>query len=517
MDVALVTVARRSVSCPFGNLDGLSQEISALQQLDIHSTAEYIFRDYFCELAPATINMGKKAAKEREPSPSSSSSSESSADQAPSVTSTEPTKKRKRAAVPEGEELEIDVTAPEPLSKKELRKAKKSKTTPATTTPTVAGASSNGATEALSDNTGEPKEDYNPNKRSLHGIWIGNLPFSCDKAALRTFLLEQGGIIEPEITRVHMPAPPNTDAKRMLKPQNKGFAYVDFTTRDVVERAIALSEKLILGRRCLIKDARSFEGRPEKKAEPADGAAAVAGAPVSKTMGFLAENQKPPSKRVFVGNLGFDVTKEDLEQHYGQAGEIEDVHMATFEDTGKCKGFAWVRFVELEAAESAVKGYFWKEEKDSDDEDEESEEEDSSSEDGSEDDAEKPKKASKKAKTAKKVKKRKWFVNRLNGRTLRCEFAEDAATRYKKRYGKGARAGADGASGDVPLGEVDGDAGAGGHGRRRQRGDKEQREQERRNKHRDARTIKPGAALANAPRASGAIVAAAGKKISFDE
>jgi hypothetical protein len=36
----------------------------------------------------------------------------------------------------------------------------------------------------------------------------------------------------------------------------------------------------------------------------------------------------------------------------------------------------------------------------------------------------------------KKTKLRKWWVNKIKGRTVRSEFAEDAQVRYKKRYGK---------------------------------------------------------------------------------
>ncbi|KAJ9619868.1 Nucleolar protein 13 [Taxawa tesnikishii (nom. ined.)] len=431
---------------------------------------------------------------------------------------TSSSKKRKRSSAPT-DELEIDVNLPEPPSKKPSN-------------VTVAGASGNGAELAISDNT-HPKDtgaavtekEKNPEKRSAHGIWIGNLPFSCDKAMLRTFFLEKAGIVDSEITRVHMPTPGGgaADAKRGLKPQNKGFAYVDFNAQEVVQRAIGCSEQLMTGRRVLIKDAKSFEGRPEKSAAATANGESGEGVG-AKTSAAVGGSTKPPSKRVFVGNLGFDVTKEDLETHFSQAGEIEDVHMATFEDTGKCKGFAWVRFVEIEAAEAAVRGFIFKQDEEEEEEDAESS---SSSEYGeeNEDEDKKPSKnaSKKKKKKAKKQKKpRKWFINRLLGRPLRCEFAEDASTRYKKRFGKNANSESKNSS--RPDWEIPADAaeaadveGAESAKRRRTKGDKEQREEQRKRKHVDARNIRPGAALANAPRASGAIVAGAGKKISFDD
>ena len=150
-----------------------------------------------------------------------------------------------------------------------------------------------------------------------------------------------------------------------------------------------------------MKNAASFAGRPVAGGskggnEEPDGSSGV---------------QKPVGKRVFVGNLAFDVTREDLERHYTQCGRVVDVHVATFEDSGKCKGFGWVTFDSVEAGEAAARGYVWKEQDD----------------DGSEEEDEENR--------AKKRKPIKWWVNRLNGRDLRVEFAEDASFRYRKRFG----------------------------------------------------------------------------------
>lgn len=401
-------------------------------------------------------------------------------------------KKRKRSKAPPAEELEIDVNLPEPPSKKAKRaeKKKKDKGTPSKSE----GGPTSGSTGDDKENV-EKKDDTTnaaAAKRSEYGIWIGNLPFAATKESLRTFLLDHGNIDEKDITRLHMPGPAGKSDRPGPKPQNRGFAYIDFTTKEMLDAALGLSEKLLVGRRVLIKNAKSFEGRPEKPSETAGGAEPE------------TASRKAATKRVFVGNLSFDVTQDELFEHFGQAGEVEDVHMATFEDSGKCKGFAWVRFVEVEAAEAAVRGFVFKDmNKEDDDEDK--------SESGSDDDEES--KPSKK----KKEKKRKWFINRLYARPLRCEFAEDAQTRYKKRFGKESadrndRRDAPRVSGANDAEDVnfDGDA-----PQRRPRLDKDQRQAERRAKH-DARKVAPGKANANAQRATGAIVEGKGTKVTFD-
>ncbi|KAG9244486.1 hypothetical protein BJ878DRAFT_505974 [Calycina marina] len=309
-----------------------------------------------------------------------------------------PTKKRKRKL--SVDEIEVDVTAPEPPSKKALRLLKKGKPLPS---------SKSGAEPTAAE--AEAKKEVE--KRSGHGIWIGNLPFFISKDDLRKFFVEFSDITQAEITRVHMPGPNDKKSANHVEERkfgkgvhNKGFAYVDFSSEELVEKAIELSEQLLGGRKVLIKNEKSFEGRPEKTKEEAR----IAG--------------KPPNKRVFLGNLRFDATEESLKEHFDRCGVIETLKVATFEDSGKCKGYAWITFETLEAAEKAVKGFVMVEEEGSDNESESSELE----ADSDEEKASKPK--------AKKTKLRKWWINKIMGRPLKIEYAEDAQVRYKKRYGK---------------------------------------------------------------------------------
>jgi hypothetical protein len=248
-----------------------------------------------------------------------------------------------------------------------------------------------------------------------------------------------------------------------------------------LDAALKLSESIFGGRAVLIKNSQSFEGRPVPEAKEEK-----------------INSGKPPSKRVFVGNLGFDVTKEELEKNYAQCGKVTDIHMATFEDTGNCKGFAWVTFEDIKSAESAVRGWFMTEEEDMVD----------STKDAAADGEEEPGRDKRKMKPRKP---RKWFVSRLGDRMLRCEFAEDPTTRYKKRYGKDKES-TDGAQ--IPdAAEAEPDT---GKINRKNASSHDKRREARKASKVDARTIRPGAAHANAPRASAAIVESKGKKISFD-
>ncbi|KAJ9236452.1 hypothetical protein DTO169E5_5724 [Paecilomyces variotii] len=371
-------------------------------------------------------------------------------------------KKRKLQDVPE---IEIDVAAPEPPSKKALRKAKKKGT--ASDHEAVTG-----PTSQHSEAPQKIADQDSSNHRSSHGVWIGNLAFSVTKDDLRKFIISNCTFPDSTITRLHLPSGP----EKYGKAQNKGFAYVDFSNAKAVKEAIALSEQLLSGRPVLIKDAHDFKGRPEKHQE----------GPGGSTPG---DSGKLPSKRIFVGNLGFDATKEIIEEHFERCGTITNIHLATFEDSGKCKGYGWVEFEDIEAATAAVRGFVNIAE-------EEEEEEDIKEEDA-EDSA-----AGNNAKP-KKPKFRKVWVNRLLGRHLRTEFAEDPATRYKKRFGKESK------NKDGPV-EHYGDVTASDN-HTRHSNPKPRFTKPKGDSHDNSRYSKE-----TVQRLSGAIVASQGKKVTFD-
>jgi len=333
----------------------------------------------------------------------------------PDNASGEPSSKKRKASV---EEIEVDISKPEPPSKKALRRLKKGKPLP----PPKTGA----------DTSPEP-EEKKPNKtevekRSEHGIWIGNLPWSVTKSDLRTFLTSNSDIANDTITRIHMPSPDDgkptneiDELKPWKKQHNKGFAYVDFSVPEAIQQAVELSEQLLSGRRVLIKDNKSFEGRPQKTKEES------------------RNDGKPPSRRVFLGNLRFDTTEDSLKGHFEKCGAIENVMVATFEDSGKCKGYAWITFEELEAAESAVRGYVLVKQEDEDAESDLEEVHETSSnkeQEQEEDGGKKEKETSAIRKKPKKPVMKKWWIDKIHKRPVRREFAEDAQVRYKKRYGK---------------------------------------------------------------------------------
>ncbi|ODA80213.1 hypothetical protein RJ55_03171 [Drechmeria coniospora] len=384
--------------------------------------------------------------------------------------------KRKSAAV---DEIEVDLAAPEPPSKRARRALKKGKALP--------------AKAASSDDEKDGDDEENKGKkaktRSEHGVWIGNLPFTLTAADLRRWLVDNSGevIKDESITRIKLPTVKEPGRDKTKKPANKGFAYVDFAELGPKVAAIALSETGLGGRSILIKDSTSFEGRPAKAKEDGDGDGDEA------SRGKLQKKDVEASRKVFVGNMGFKTTEDDLRRNFEKCGEIEWVKLATFEDSGKCKGFGWVKFKEAEAAAWAVKGFVKIKEA--------IETEDDFKRDGGDEPDEDE--GGDEGKKERQFRTRKWWVNRMQGRQLKLELAEDDQTRYKKRFTGGGQGGgkpATEANGRLPRERFGGHSGHGDDG-----ADK-------------AKTIKPlkEATDIQVARLTGAVVTHTGTKTTFD-
>lgn len=59
-------------------------------------------------------------------------------------------------------------------------------------------------------------------------------------------------------------------------------------------------------------------------------------------------------KKLFVGNLSWNATEDDLKTHFKSAGEVKDVKIVFDHYTGKSKGFGFVEMEEAEAAQKAI-------------------------------------------------------------------------------------------------------------------------------------------------------------------
>ncbi|KAF9242960.1 hypothetical protein BU15DRAFT_43362, partial [Melanogaster broomeanus] len=156
-------------------------------------------------------------------------------------------------------------------------------------------------------------------------IFVGRLSWNVDNDWLAQEFAECG-----EVESAHVQMDRNTGRSR-------GFGYVHFKSADAIEKALAMNGKEIDGRAVNIDKSNP----PDKKASS------------EKRAQAFGDTSSPPSSVLFVGNLSFGVNEDTLWETFGEHGDIKSVRVPTDRESGKPKGFAYVEFSDMVAAQKA--------------------------------------------------------------------------------------------------------------------------------------------------------------------
>lgn len=62
-------------------------------------------------------------------------------------------------------------------------------------------------------------------------------------------------------------------------------------------------------------------------------------------------------RKLFIGNLGFDVTSQELEALFAQAGSCESAAVITDRETGRSRGFGFVEMASNGEAQNAIQQF----------------------------------------------------------------------------------------------------------------------------------------------------------------
>ena len=63
------------------------------------------------------------------------------------------------------------------------------------------------------------------------------------------------------------------------------------------------------------------------------------------------------STRLYVGNLNFRTTSDELRAHFSQAGEVESASVVEDRETGRSRGFGFVEMATSEGAAAAIEQF----------------------------------------------------------------------------------------------------------------------------------------------------------------
>jgi RNA recognition motif-containing protein len=63
------------------------------------------------------------------------------------------------------------------------------------------------------------------------------------------------------------------------------------------------------------------------------------------------------STKLYVGNLSFSVTSDDLQDYFGQAGTVESAKVIEDRDTGRSRGFGSVEMSSSDEASAAIEQF----------------------------------------------------------------------------------------------------------------------------------------------------------------
>ncbi|XJO73109.1 hypothetical protein BDV3_004134 [Batrachochytrium dendrobatidis] len=178
------------------------------------------------------------------------------------------------------------------------------------------------ADEAAEEPTKKPKTEEPVNST----VFVGNLSWNVDEEMLAATFADCGTVESARII---------TDKETG---RAKGFGYVTFESADALTAAMALTGTELDGR-----EIRVDVSTPKP---PRDG----------NRQGRKEAPQSAPTTTLFLGNLSFNVTEDEIRESFSQYGQLVSVRFPTDRDTGAFKGFGYVEYGDVETAQKAVEG-----------------------------------------------------------------------------------------------------------------------------------------------------------------
>nr|GEW03179.1 RNA-binding protein 39 isoform X2 [Tanacetum cinerariifolium] len=123
--------------------------------------------------------------------------------------------------------------------------------------------------------------------------------------------------------------------------RSKGVGYIEFYDAMSVPMAIAMSGHLLLGQPVMVKPSEAEKNLVQSTASTGG-------------TGGIAGPYGAVDRKLYVGNLHFNMTELQLKQIFEAFGPVELVQLPTDPETGHCKGFGFIQFAQLEHSKAAL-------------------------------------------------------------------------------------------------------------------------------------------------------------------
>jgi len=163
------------------------------------------------------------------------------------------------------------------------------------------------------------------NEKGSFEVCIKNLPFTMDEDAIVKMFDSCGEVI----------------TKRLLMQDgwSRGMCFIEFSTKDAQDKAVAMSETEVEGRAIRVEESA-------KKEKGGKGKGKGKGGPGEKPEGCLS---------VMVMQLSPNVEEDDLWETFADCGTVSTVKILYDRDTEQSRGMAFIDFEATESTDAAVK------------------------------------------------------------------------------------------------------------------------------------------------------------------
>lgn len=166
----------------------------------------------------------------------------------------------------------------------------------------------------------DKRVQHDPTKDEIT-IFISNLDYTITEEQLEAILKDKGDLQIKEIRLVKKP-----------NGTNKGYAYIELTDTEQVQKALKMDRTPLSGRPMYIS---SCHGNKEQRKH-----------------GFRYSEELEKNK-LFIKGLPFDANSDELKTLFQPYGEIKDIRIVTYR-SGKAKGLAFVEYFEESSASAAI-------------------------------------------------------------------------------------------------------------------------------------------------------------------